>query len=329
MHEIAKCRLAPKAVSGSRQTELVRTAKAFECLSPVIKRAVDLLPEQIILALEEIRLRNGIPASVLTGQTEYVLSRDGRLCGRDGAVNAIRVSPEHIEYAVEQAANGVIYGAQESIKEGYITIPGGHRVGICGHAVTEKNKVTAIKQFSSVCIRIARAVSGIGAEIAGLITGQKPILSTLIVSPPLRGKTTLLRDIIREVSERGYRVGLADERGELAGMVKGQPQFDVGPCTDVIDGCSKSDAALMLLRGMSPDLIAMDEITASEDVAAICRAANCGVSILASAHADGIEDLKRRKTYDALFESRIFSRIGVLTIEQNERYCTLYEVDEG
>jgi stage III sporulation protein AA len=85
----------------------------------------------------------------------------------------------------------------------------------------------------------------------------------------------------------------------------------------------------MLLRGMSPDLIAMDEITASEDVAAICRAANCGVSILASAHADGIEDLKRRKTYDALFESRIFSRIGVLTIEQNERYCTLYEVDEG
>lgn len=329
MREIAKCRLAPRVFVNDRQTELVRTTKAFVCLSPEIKRAVNLLPEQTILGLEEIRLRNDMPVSVLTGQREYVLTRDGRLCGRDGSVRGIRVLPGHIEYAVEQAANGVIYGAQESIRDGYITIRGGHRVGICGHAVTEKNKVTAIKQFSSVCIRIARAVNGIGIEIAGLICKQKSILSTLIVSPPLRGKTTLLRDIIREVSERGYRVGIADERGELAGMAKGQPQFDVGPYTDIIDGCSKSDAALMLLRGMSPDLIAMDEITADEDVKAICKAANCGVSVLASAHADGIEELKRRKTYDALFESRIFSRIGVLAMENNERFCTFYEVDEG
>jgi stage III sporulation protein AA len=326
MRVMATVRLAPSG-GGGRKNEIERVSRAFECLPPEIRRAAGSLTEENKAGIEEIRLRCGKPATALLGQTEYIITREGRLCGREGASRGIKVVPEHLVYTVEQAANGVIYGAQESIREGYITIPGGHRVGICGHAVTEKNRVTAIKQFSSVCVRIARAIAGIGTETAGIISGSGRILNTLIVSPPLGGKTTLLRDVIRELSARGSRIGIADERGELAGMFKGAPQFDVGPCTDVIDGCTKADGALMLLRGMSPDIIAMDEITAPEDVAAICKAANCGVSVLASAHAESLEELSRRKTYDPLFESGIFRIIGVLKNTGGERLCSLYEVD--
>jgi len=329
MREITVCRLVAANAPGAKQKELMRISKAFDILPPDIKRAAVFMSDENKSALEEIRLRNGWPVCVLIGQTEYVLARDGRICGRDGAQRGFQVSSEYVAQTVERAANGVIYGAQESIKDGYITVSGGHRVGICGHAVTEKNRVNALKHFSSVCVRIARALVGIGTETAGFIAQRSGLHSTLIISPPLRGKTTLLRDIVRELSYRDYRIGLADERGELAGMVKGTPQFDVGPCTDVIDGCPKSEGALMLLRGMSPDLIAMDEITAPEDVEAICKAANCGVAVLASAHADGICELKKRKTYGPLFESGIFGRIASLDIRDGERFCTLYDVDES
>ena len=194
---------------------------------------------------------------------------------------------------------------------------GGHRSGLCGSGVVRDGEIQNLRHLSSLAIRVAHEVVGAARMVRSALLVHGRLQSTLILSPPGYGKTTLLRDLIRMASDGdgmpALRVGVADERGELAAMYEGRPQLNIGRRTDVMDGCPKGTGLLMLLRGMNPQVLAADEITAPADCAALALAANCGVTLLATAHGEGLEDLRRRPMYRELLEQGIFRRLVLLT----------------
>lgn len=193
------------------------------------------------------------------------------------------------------------YAYNEDIKRGYITLEGGCRVGICGDVV-EGNTV---KNISSLNIRVSRQVIGCSKKIINIIKGN-----VLIASPPGCGKTTMLRDIIRHLSSSGKNIGIADERGEISGSAMGQAYLDLGERSDVILNCKKSKAMEMLLRSMAPDIIAVDELGGSEDIKAVFSIIHSGVKLLATIHAEDIEEVKFR--LGSLYEKSVFDSIVFL-----------------
>lgn len=254
---------------------------------------------------EEFRLRVGRPFAITCSGNEYEPS------------STATISPQDIVEFLRIVSNGSVHTVAESLKRGFVTAEGGHRVGVCGSAVIKSGEVAGIKNFSSASLRIAREIRDIGKSIYDILISEEIFPNLLIVSPPGGVKTTLLRDLIRLISDGGKRVAVADERNELSAMVEGIPGFDIGRRTDVLEGCSKSEAVLMLLRTMSPQVIVMDEITSPEDMDAMERAANCGVSLLATAHAYSMEDLSRRVYYKSA--SRLFDRIVRITVSSGKR----------
>ena len=209
------------------------------------------------------------------------------------------VSQEDLDYTVNAASRYSPWAAASAVR-GYITIAGGHRIGICGETVIQQGVVTAIKHISSLCIRIARDLTGIAAGLEGI---QE---SVLILGPPGWGKTTLLRDLIRQMSAR-ESICVVDEREELF-----PPGFATGNRVDVLRSCSKEIGIPMLLRTMSPGTIAVDEITDSEDTKALVQAANCGVRLLATAHAMSVSDFRQRVIYRSLLENNVFHTLLIL-----------------
>ena len=322
MRLISKTILPHASIASATQT-----AHVLDCLPPEMKRALLFAPDQMRNHLEEIRLRIGQEMTVTIDGAERVLARDGRLYPLDDLNRGILCSPDYLQYTIEKASDGFVYSAEETIRQGFIPLRGGHRLGVCGHAVLNGPFVSTIKDFSSICIRIARDLSNISSEGTQAVYANGKLRNTLIISPPLAGKTTYLRDLIRQLSALGIRTGLCDERSEIAALVHGEPQLSLGRLVDVIDGCAKAEAAMMLLRSMSPQVIAMDEITLPCDVDAICRAANCGVAVVATAHADDIRELYRRKIYLPLLENRIFSQVIHLSRQGQERICGRYEAE--
>lgn len=240
---------------------------------------------------EEIRLR--------AGQAVHMVAANG-----EQAIGSQIVRAEDLQNILSAACGGSVYAVNDRLKEGFLTLPGGHRMGICGEAVTEHGSIRTIRNISSLSIRIAREYPGIGFA---------PKDSTLILGPPGSGKTTLLRDCIRLLSDvGGKRVSLVDERGEIAACTNGIAQFHIGRRTDVLAGCKKEQGIAMLLRSMNPQWIAVDEITKAEDVEALCRSSYCGVRLLATAHADSINDLRNRPVYRVMLEHRIFKQAALL-----------------
>lgn len=209
------------------------------------------------------------------------------------------VSREDMQYILN-AASGYSPWAAASVARGYLTVAGGHRIGLCGEAVVQQGKITGLRNISSLCIRIARDFPGI-AEDLGNLDG-----SILILGPPGWGKTTLLRDLIRQ-KQKTERMAVVDERREL--FPEGIPG---GNAVDVLSGCSKSAGIPMLLKTMGPSCIAVDEITEPEDASALLQAANCGVRLLATAHACSVSDFRQRQLYRPIWENRVFDDIVVL-----------------
>lgn len=258
---------------------------------------------------QEIRLRPGQPILVLSAAGESWLHPPG----------GGRLSAEDLQATFQMMAQNSIYALEEELRRGFVTLPGGHRLGFTGHAVLEGGRIRLIRQISSLNLRLARAVEGVAEPILPLLVAGGRVISTLILSPPRCGKTTLLRDLVRAVSQGrpelglpGQQVSLVDERSEVAGTYLGRPQLDVGPRTDVLDGAPKSEGMLLMLRAMSPDILATDELGEPEDAAAIAEAAKAGVAVLTTAHAGSAEEAARRPVLAQLLGAGYFQRLVVL-----------------
>lgn len=297
----------------------------MDTLYPYVQ-AAGLLPvdlRQVVLAVprteqmiaEELRLRIGRPMSITMPQGELILQGSPVVTSKD------------LHTVLEFATKSSAHTALEHVRQGYITVRGGHRLGLCGSIVSKDGNIHNMRYLTSLNIRIAKQISGIGNELLRNVRTQSGIASVLILAPPGAGKTTLLRDLIRGLSSgidgTPLRIGVADERGELGAVWEGVPQFDLGPHTDISSGCSKADGLLMLLRGMNPQVLAVDEITAPKDTDALQMASGCGVSILATAHGRSMEDLHTRPLYEMLLHRKIFQRlIWIEMINGVRKYVT-------
>lgn len=192
------------------------------------------------------------------------------------------------------------YAYEEELKRGYLTAPGGHRIGVAGQAVLSENgQVRSLKNISFLNIRVAHECKGAADGILEGVYRGGNVRNVLILSEPGGGKTTLLRDLVRQISDgcsygRGRSVGVVDERSEIAGCYQGKPQLDVGMRTDVMDGCPKMAGMMMLLRSMAPEVLAVDELGSREELEVLKGAAACGCRVLATAHGNSLEDLVKR-----------------------------------
>lgn len=272
--------------------------------------------------LEEIRLRLGLPVALQYRDAMFFLNDKGNtvLFGD----NLLRTTKEDIHEAVELISRSSYYAHENDVKNGYITISGGNRVGIAGCGVIKNGEVGSIKNISSLNYRIAHEIIGSSDRLIDMIYDGKRIKNTLIISPPECGKTTLLRDIARNLSNMRKKVSIADERGEIAASFDGFSGYDMGDLCDIMTDIPKSDAMLMLLRSMSPEVIVTDELGKKEDVAAVAEIVNSGVSVVATVHANDEKQLRNKKGMGKLadfFECFIVlsRRFGAGTVE--EAYC--------
>lgn len=269
--------------------------------------------------LEEIRLRAGKPVILNCSEGDFFIGGDGRLSG--SKAGAMTAGQEDMAKILEMISFNSLYAYQEEIRSGYITLRGGHRVGLAGKIVLERGEVKNIRDISGLNIRISREIKGCSAGIVDYVkNGDGGVCNTLVISPPKCGKTTILRDLARVLSDgdagkgfKGIKVGIVDERSEIAACYKGIPQNDVGIRTDVLDGCPKAAGMAMLLRSMSPDVIITDEIGGRGDRDAVMAVVNAGVKIIASAHGYNISELKSRQEVLSLLENGVFERYVVLS----------------
>ena len=264
--------------------------------------------QNLISSLQEIRIRVNRPIILKTGQADLLIE--------------YLVTQSEVFEVLEKLCNNSIYAYQNQICKGFITVRGGHRVGITGTAITENEKVTNLKYITSLNFRIAREVKGCSNKILKdvICKEQDTIYTSLIVSPPGKGKTTMLRDLIRNISNgvpelgfRGKTCGVVDERGEIAAMYHGIPQNDVGIRTDVIENISKDKGMSMLIRSMAPEIIACDEIGSKEDVEAIQNAVISGVKGIFTMHGKNLDDIKENQGINYLIKTKQIEKIIFLS----------------
>lgn len=286
------------------------------------RRIREVLPEESLVDVQEIRLRSGQPFLLKTAEGIFSLQKNGGLLSAPWE-KGIRISTADLRETVSLLSAYSLYAFEEELRQGYITMEGGHRVGFCGKAVLENGEIRTLRQINALNIRIAREQKGWGEQFLPYLMEEDIFCHTLIVSPPGCGKTTLLRDIVRCLSERGKTVGVVDERGEIAPLRDGTPQMDVGPCTDVLEGCPKAKGMVLLLRSMSPDIIAVDELGRKEDIEAVEEALYAGVKLVATAHGRDFADLETRPQLRSLIRKNVFerylflsNRTGVGTMEE-------------
>ena len=317
--------------------------------------------------LEEIRVRIEKPLFIYIGQKEYVLVQSDRAAGGmeivdsrqpNGYENAYRITEKDLLEMQNYISNYSLYAWQEELRNGFLTIQGGHRIGLAGGTTNHVGHINGISYITFFNIRVAherigcadkilsylyetantQAKHSIHSEIRQMQKTNMRIYNTLIISPPGAGKTTLLRDCIRSLSYgvektalnllyhqkkleeatfvRGVKIGLVDERSEIAACYHGIPQNDIGPRTDVLDGCNKPEGIQILLRVMSPEVIAVDELGTEEDFKAIEQAAYSGCKVLGTVHAGSMKELQEKPILKKWCEKELFERF--IFIEKGE-----------
>ena len=260
--------------------------------------------------LQEIRLRIGQPVTVLYQNEELILPTMYS--------EKKRLGKQEMKETIEHISNYSLYAYEHELKQGFITIEGAHRVGMAGQVIMEGGKIKNMKYISSINIRVSHEVLDCANKIFPYITYNKQMYHTLIISPPRCGKTTLLRDVIRQISDgnrwiKGCTVGVVDERSELGGCYLGVIQNNLGMRTDILDRCPKADGMIMLIRSMAPQVVAVDEIGAKEDVHAIEYAMHCGCKMLATAHGDSMEEICKKPIFEKLIREKRFERYVILS----------------
>lgn len=273
--------------------------------------------------IEEIRIRIHRPLEIIV---------DGKPYQATNKKNYIVNSKDGIQL-LNKLSHYSLYALEEELKRGFITIRGGHRVGLAGKVITEKGQVKAIRDISSFNIRIAKEKLGIAEPLIPYMY-EDQWLNTLIIGSPQTGKTTLLRDIARMMSMGvpkkkipSVKVGIVDERSEIAGSVKGVPQHHLGDRIDVLDACPKAEGMMMMIRSLSPDVIIVDEIGRMEDTDAIIEAMNAGVQMVMTVHGYAIEDIMKRPTIKPLVEMGLFQRF--ITLSRKEGPGTIRAICDG
>ncbi len=256
--------------------------------------------------MQEIRLKVNKPLIIQIGNEEIITDYIATL--------------QDIKLILQHISNYSIYAYEEEIKQGYLTIKGGHRVGMCGSCVVEDGKIKTIKSLGSINIRVCKEIEGCSNKVIPFILDNNQVLNTIIISPPRCGKTTLIRDIARNLSDgikainlRGRKVCIIDERSEISGCYNAVPQMNVGVRTDVLDNCPKAEGIMMAIRSMAPEIIICDEIGTHKDIESILMALSSGIKLITTIHGYGIEDLYSRKVFKDVIDNHVFRRAIVLS----------------
>ena len=277
------------------------------------------MPASRLDGVQEVRLRRDLPVILRRRDAEWFVACGGTLT-KDAAA-AYRASARDIAATVELVSAHSLYAFEEELRNGFITLPGGHRVGLTGHAVVDNGAIRTLRGINGLHFRISHELPGCADAVlpylAAVTSEGRPhppalVHHTMILSPPGCGKTTLLRDIIRQISNAGMTVGVVDERSEIAGCYLGKPQNDIGLRTDVLDACPKAHGMHMLLRAMSPQVIAVDELGRRDELSAVEDILNAGVKLLCTAHGHSVSEIARRPGMDSLLAAQSITRFIVL-----------------
>lgn len=265
--------------------------------------------------VQEFRLRVNAPLLMVLNNQEFYITPDGNVSSR--ADEAYLVSRQELKETLEYMGNYSLYAFEEEMKQGFLTIQGGHRIGVAGKIITDGSGIRSMKFISFINVRLSHQIRGCADRVMPYLYENGGVLHTLIISPPRCGKTTLLRDMIRQVSngnrdEAGMTVGVIDERSEIGACYQGIPQNELGIRTDVLDCCPKAQGMMMLIRTMSPQVIAVDEVGSREDLEAIEYVMNCGCKLIATVHGSSIEDIRQKPVLRKLVMERWFERYIIL-----------------
>ncbi|SFL81401.1 stage III sporulation protein AA [Pelosinus propionicus] len=278
---------------------------------------INAVPLERLKDLTEIRLRINQPLMLVLGNQDIIINPLGKVVLEYN--EAYLCSQDDIQRTLQLMSKNSLYAFEHQLKLGFLTIDGGHRIGLTGQAIIDAEKVKTLKSINGLNIRLAREVKGCADQIIPyIITKEGQVLNTLIVSPPRCGKTTILRDLIRQISmgskmNKGLPVGVVDERSEIAACKSGISTVDLGIRTDVLDSCPKAMGMLMLIRSMSPAVIATDELGRAEDILAVREALNAGVSVITTVHSKDLSELLHRPNVRELVESKYFHRYILLS----------------